>query len=74
VLVHSFVIGELACGHLKDRLKTLELLIGMPAATQASDEEAIHFLERRGAKLWSRDKRLHQMTIALGMGYLELKH
>jgi hypothetical protein len=24
--------------------------------------------------LWSRDKRLHQMTIALGMGYLELKH
>ena len=31
---------------LKARVQTLDLLLGLPAATQASDEEALHFLER----------------------------
>jgi len=46
VLVHPFVIGELACGQLKARVQILDLLLGLPAATQASDEEALLFLER----------------------------
>ena len=46
VLVHPSVIGEIACGQLKARAQTLDLLLGLPAATQASDEEALHFLER----------------------------
>lgn len=46
VLVHPSVIGEIACGQLKARVQTLDLLLGLPAATQASDEEALHFLER----------------------------
>lgn len=46
VLVHAVIIGELACGKIKARAQTLHLLRCLPAATQASDEEALQFLER----------------------------
>ena len=39
VLIHSWVIGELACGNLRNRADVLELLQGLPAAVVASDQE-----------------------------------
>ncbi|MFA6955903.1 MAG: type II toxin-antitoxin system VapC family toxin [Thermoanaerobaculia bacterium] len=47
VLVHPFVIGELACGELKKRREILELLASLPSAIVASDEEALQFIEQR---------------------------
>ena len=46
VLVHPFIIGELACGEMKQRSKVLELLATLPSIVVATDEEALHFIER----------------------------
>jgi predicted nucleic acid-binding protein len=53
VLIHPWVIGELACGNLRDRNRVLELLQGLPAARVASPAEVLtlieqHQLMRRG--------------------------
>jgi len=45
VLCHPFIIGELACGHLKNRAEILTLLQQLPVATRAEDEELIKFIE-----------------------------
>jgi predicted nucleic acid-binding protein len=47
VLMHPFVLGELACGNLANRSEVLELLGGLPAAPSATDPEALEFIERR---------------------------
>ena len=47
VLTHPFVLGELACGNLKNRSEVLQLLGELPAAPMASDPEALDFIERR---------------------------
>jgi predicted nucleic acid-binding protein len=47
ILVHPFVLGELACGNLRNRSKILDLLSGLPAAVIASDPEVLHFIEER---------------------------
>jgi predicted nucleic acid-binding protein len=47
VLVHPFVIGELACGNLHARGNVLDLLSRLPAAPRASDEEVLAFIEKR---------------------------
>jgi hypothetical protein len=40
------VIGELACGNLRDRSQVLELLKGLLAATVASDAEVLLLIEQ----------------------------
>jgi len=45
VVVHPFVIGELACGNLRNRGALLALLGKLPRAAVATDEEALHFIE-----------------------------
>ena len=45
VLCHPFVIGELACGHLKKRKEIIELLQTLPSAQMAQDEEILQFIE-----------------------------
>ncbi len=45
VLCHPFIIGELACGNLKNRLKILSLLQSLPMVITASHEEVIQFIE-----------------------------
>ncbi len=45
VLVHPFVIGELACGNLRKRDDLLWLLNALPQAPLASHEEVLHFIE-----------------------------
>jgi len=47
VLAHPFVIGELACGTLKNRREVLDLLSRLPSAPMATLAEALGFLERR---------------------------
>jgi hypothetical protein len=46
VLIHPWVIGELACGNLRNRQQVLELLQGLPAAVVASDAEVLLLIER----------------------------
>jgi predicted nucleic acid-binding protein len=47
VLAHPFVIGEVACGTLRNRREMLELLGRLPSAPMATHAEALDFLERR---------------------------
>ena len=47
VLMHAFVIGELACGNLHARGEVLELLSRLPQAPKATDEEVLGFIESR---------------------------
>ncbi len=46
VLVHPLVIGELACGNLKNRTEIIALLHALPQASQADDSEILFFLEQ----------------------------
>lgn len=45
VICHPFIIGELACGHLKNRAEILTLLQELPQAICAQDEEIIQFID-----------------------------
>lgn len=47
VLGHPFVIGELACGTLRNRQEVLSLLKALPQARLAEDDEVLHLLEGR---------------------------
>jgi predicted nucleic acid-binding protein len=48
VLVHPFVIGELACGNLNNRKTVLSLLRKLPTVRPATDDEVLFFIERHG--------------------------
>jgi predicted nucleic acid-binding protein len=58
VLMHPFVVGELACSNLKDRGDVLGLLQQLPSCTLAEHEEILMFIETR--KLFGR-----------GIGYVD---
>src|SRR3990172_2433792 len=45
VVCHPFIVGELACGNLRNRLEILSLLQALPMATQAEHEEIMQFIE-----------------------------
>lgn len=47
VLMHSYIIGELACGSLVNRHKILGLLGTLPAAATARQDEVLQFVEAR---------------------------
>jgi predicted nucleic acid-binding protein len=47
VVCHPFVIGELACGHLRNRQEILGLLSALPQARVAEHDELIALTERR---------------------------
>ena len=46
VLIHPWVIGEIACGNLRNRNQVLTLLQGLPTAVVASDSEVLLLIER----------------------------
>ncbi len=58
VMVHPFVVGELALGNLRDRSAVLGALRQMPQAIGAKDDEVLTFIETN---------RLH----GLGVGYVD---
>jgi len=48
VATHPFVVGELACGNLKNRQTVIELLQALPPVKSALDQEDMHFIESKG--------------------------
>ncbi len=52
ILVHPCIIGELACGNLKDRAVILSYLHALLLAQLASDMDILHLINRH--KLWGR--------------------
>ena len=59
VLAHPFVIGELACGNLRNREEILKLLNDLPQSPVASPAEALHFIERN-------------KLMGMGVGYIDI--
>jgi predicted nucleic acid-binding protein len=47
VLCHPFVVGELACGMLRNRGEILSTLRALPEARVAENDEVLHLLEAR---------------------------
>ncbi len=45
VACHPFIIGEIACGSLKNRAKILSLLQALPTALEANHAEVLRFIE-----------------------------
>ncbi len=60
VLMHPFVLGEMACGNLGNRAEVLKLLADLPEATVATDLEALYFIER-------------QALMGRGIGYIDAR-
>ncbi len=46
VMCHPFIIGELACGNLKNRNEIISLLQSLPMAPTIEFDEFIFFIER----------------------------
>lgn len=46
VLQHPFIVGELACGNLRQRAEILSLLQDLPKAPVADDTEVLVFIEK----------------------------
>jgi predicted nucleic acid-binding protein len=52
VLTHPFVIGELACGQIRQRSEILRLINELPAPVSATHDEVLRMIEDR--KLWGK--------------------
>ena len=59
VMCHPFIIGELACGNLKNRFEVLTLLRLLPMAIQAEHEEVLRFVENHA-------------LMGKGLGYIDV--
>ena len=46
VLIHDFVLGELACGSMENRREVLGLLETLPCASMAEHSEVLHLVEQ----------------------------
>jgi predicted nucleic acid-binding protein len=46
VMCHPFVVGELACGNIRNRTEILSLLQSLPRATEANHDEVLQFIEQ----------------------------
>ena len=47
VMSHDFIVGELACGNLRNRKEILSLLQALPSALTVEPTELLHFIERQ---------------------------
>jgi len=45
VLIHPFIIGELACGEIRKRYEFLDLLSTLPSSAIATDDDVLLFIE-----------------------------
>lgn len=59
VLCHPFIVGEIACGNLKNRQRVLSLLNDLPKAYRVEDREVAQFIE--GHRLMGK-----------GLGYVDI--
>ena len=46
VCAHPFILGELACGNIKNRKEIISLLRALPEVHKASDDETLYFIEQ----------------------------
>ena len=46
IVMHPFVLGEVALGHLRPRAAIMEMLRKLPQAEMAGDDEVVQFIER----------------------------
>ena len=58
VLVHPFVVGEMACGNLVHRAEVLKLMGDLPQAIVATNAEVLYFIDQ------------HRL-MARGIGYVD---
>jgi len=73
--MHPFVLGELACGNLANRVEILSDLQELPSAKLASTAEALRLIEDR--RLWGRglgwiDVHLLASALLSGCGFWTL--
>ena len=47
VVCHPYVIGELACGNMRNRAEILSLMTALPSATTAAHDEALRLVSER---------------------------
>lgn len=59
VVSHPFIVGELACGNLRNRHEILICLQSLPMTILAEDEEVLKFIEN------------HQL-MGKGLGYIDV--
>ena len=59
VVCHPFIVGELACGNLKNRDEILTYLQSLPMAILAEDEEVLKFIE-------------NNQLMGKGLGYIDV--
>jgi predicted nucleic acid-binding protein len=59
VICHPFIVGELACGNLKNRVEILSLLQTLPMAIHAEHGEVMHFIE-------------NYSLMGKGLGYIDM--
>ncbi len=59
VVCHPFIVGELACGNLKNRSEILVLLQALPQAIRAEHEEVMRFIE-------------NYRLMGKGLGYIDM--
>jgi predicted nucleic acid-binding protein len=59
VMCHSWIIGELACGHLTKRSEILSLLRALPSVIVADHDEVIDLIEKR-------------FLMGKGLGYIDM--
>ncbi len=58
VLIHPFIVGEIACGNLADRAEILSMLNDLPSVPVAAESSVLYFIEQ------------NQLT-GLGIGYID---
>ncbi len=59
VYCHPFIIGELACGSIKNRKEIISLLQSLPSTKTIDDSEFLYFIEQN--KIYSK-----------GIGYVDI--
>ena len=59
VVCHPFIIGELACGNLKNRASIIALLENLPLAFPAEHDEVLAFIEAHS-------------VMGKGLGYIDV--
>jgi predicted nucleic acid-binding protein len=59
VVSHPFIVGELACGNLKNRHEILSYLQSLPMTILAEDEEVLRFIE-------------NNQLMGKGLGYIDV--
>ena len=59
VVVHPMIVGELACGNLKNRDEVLKLLSALSPVTEASHAEVMHVIK-------------HHALMGIGVGFVDM--